>query len=79
MIKRFTKYYRPYIGIILLDLFCASLSIVCELIFPLIVRYITNVALKNEQLLLMSTVLRLGGAYLFLRIGGRGSRHGRAA
>ncbi len=68
MIKRFTKYYRPYIGIILLDLFCASLSTVCELIFPLIVRYITNVALKNEQLLLMSTVLRLGGAYLFLRI-----------
>ena len=68
MIKRFTKYYRPYIGIILIDLFCASLSTVCELIFPLIVRYITNVALKNEQLLLMSTVLRLGGAYLFLRI-----------
>lgn len=68
MIKRFSAYYKPYILIIIVDLLCAALSTVCELVFPLIVRYITQTALQGEHLLLMSTVLRLGAVYLFLRI-----------
>ena len=68
MLKRFSAYYKPYIGIILLDLFCAALTTVCELVFPLIVRTITDTALTNAQNLLISTVLRLGGIYLFLRL-----------
>lgn len=68
MLKRFSAYYKPYILIIIIDLLCAALSTVCELVFPLIVRYITQTALQGEHLLLMSTVLRLGAVYLFLRI-----------
>ncbi|MBE7032310.1 MAG: ABC transporter ATP-binding protein [Ruminococcaceae bacterium] len=68
MFKRFSVYYKPYIGIIIFDLICAALTTVCELVFPMIVRTITNAASLDGQALLVSTVLRLGGLYLFLRI-----------
>ena len=68
MFKRFSVYYKPYIGIIIFDLICAALSTVCELVFPMIVRTITNATSLDGQALLVSTVLRLGGLYLFLRI-----------
>lgn len=61
MFKRFSKYYKPYIWIIIIDLLCAALSTACELAFPMIVRKITNIAMSAGQTLLVSTVLRLGG------------------
>ena len=64
----FYKYYRPYIKIVIIDLICAMLTTVCELVFPMMVRYITDTALTGAQELLMSSVLRIGGAYLFLRL-----------
>ncbi len=68
MLKKFSAYYKPYIFVIIADLLCAALSTVCELVFPMIVRYITNTALSGGHALLLSTVLRLGGVYLFLRV-----------
>ena len=64
----FTKYFKPYVAVIILDLLCASLSTVCELVLPMIVRYITNTALSGTTELLVSTVLRMGALYLFLRL-----------
>ncbi len=68
MFRRFSHYYKPYIGLIILDLLCAVFTTVCELVFPLIVRKITNTAMDGATELLLSTVLRLGGLYLFLRL-----------
>ena len=68
MFRKFLKYYKPYVWVIAADLLCAALSTVCELVFPMIVRYITNTAVTDGAALLMSTVLRLGALYLFLRI-----------
>ena len=68
MFRRFSRYYKPYIGLIILDLLCAVITTICELVFPLIVRKITNTAMDGATELLLSTVLRLGGIYLFLRI-----------
>ncbi len=68
MLRKFSHYYKPYIGIILFDLFCAAVSTICELVFPMIVRHITNTALVGTTSMLLSSVLRLGGIYLFLRI-----------
>ncbi len=68
MFRKFVKYYKPYIFIVIADLFCAVLSTLCELIFPLIVRYITETALSSGTALMLSAVLRLGAFYLFLRI-----------
>ena len=41
LVKRFAPYFKKYRWILTLDLFCAALTTVCEMVFPLIVRYIT--------------------------------------
>lgn len=66
--KAFLPYYKPYVGLIIIDLLCAAISTICELVFPMIVRFITNQAIGGAAELLLPTVLRLGGLYLFLRI-----------
>ena len=68
MLRKFAHYYKPYIAIIIFDLLCAAFTTVCELAFPMIVREITNTALNSSASVLLSTVLRLGGIYLFLRL-----------
>lgn len=67
-IKSFSKYYKPYVGIIILDLLCASLSTVCELVLPMIIRYITNTAMSSGAMLTASIVIKLTAMYLFLKI-----------
>ena len=67
-LRRFAPYYKPYIVLITLDLLCATITTVCELILPLIVRYITNTAISGTAALTMKTVLSLGGIYLFLKL-----------
>ena len=66
-LKFFSKYYKPYIGIVILDLLCACLTTVCELVLPMIVRHITGAA-ETGTALLISTVLKMGALYLFLRV-----------
>ena len=63
----FVHYYKPYIGLIILDLICAAFSTVCELVLPLIVRHITGNALNGAMPALVS-VLRLGAAYMALKL-----------
>lgn len=50
------------------DLVCAALSTVCELVLPMIMRYITNTGLTDLQALTVQVVLRIGLLYLVLRI-----------
>ena len=66
-LKFFGKYYKPYIGIVILDLLCACLTTVCELVLPMIVRYITHEAERGSTLLI-ATILKMGAVYLFLRL-----------
>ena len=47
LLKRFVPYYKKYVRIMVFDLLCASLTTVCELVLPLILRYITNQGLKD--------------------------------
>lgn len=65
---RFCKYYKPYLWILVLDLLCASVSAVCEMVFPMLVRKITGETLLGPQAMLMETVIRIGLFYLFLRL-----------
>lgn len=51
-----------------LDLFCAALTTICDLVLPLIVRYITNMGSTNLSALTISMVLKLGALYVVLRI-----------
>ncbi len=68
LFKVFLPYFRPYLPVLLLDLFCAALTTVCDLVLPLIVRYITSMGANNLAALTVSTVLRLGALYVALRI-----------
>ncbi|NCB41469.1 MAG: ABC transporter ATP-binding protein [Clostridia bacterium] len=68
LIKRFIPYFKKYRGVLLLDLFCAALTTICELVLPLIVRYITNMGMNNLAGLTVQTVLWVGVAYLALRL-----------
>ena len=66
--KKFAHYYKPYIGLILLDLLCAGVSAGCELVLPLIVRRITGEALAGQAGNVIEAVMRLGLLYLALRL-----------
>ena len=68
LIKRFLPYYKKYKWVMVLDLFCAALTTLCELILPLIVREITDGATAVPMTLTVTLVLRLGALYLILRI-----------
>ena len=65
---RFLHYYKPYKLILAVDLTCAALSTVCEIVFPLIVRHITQSAQAGRFEGLLKTVAILCGLYLLLRI-----------
>ncbi len=67
-LRRFWPYMARYKHIIALDLLCAALTTICELVLPLIMRYITNQGINDLASLTAATVLRLGGLYLVLRI-----------
>ncbi len=68
LISRFLSYLKKYKGLMCLDLLCASLTTMCELIFPLIVRQITDFALSSPESLTIRFVVSCGFWYLILRI-----------
>ena len=68
LLSRFAPYYKPHMGTLCMDLFCAALTTICELVLPLIMRYITNEGIRDLAALSVKTILMLGALYLVLRI-----------
>ena len=68
LFARFLPYFKKYKWLVALDLLCASLTIVCEIVLPLIVSFITDTGANNLEALTVSLILRLGALYLLLRI-----------
>ncbi len=68
LFKYFLPYFRPYLPVLALDLFCAALTTACDLVLPMIVRYITNMGATNLAGLTVATVVRLGALYVALRV-----------
>lgn len=68
LVRRFLPYFKKYRGILIFDLICASLTTVCDLVFPLIVRRITDLGISDPASLTVSLILRLGSLYLILRL-----------
>lgn len=66
--RRFIPYFKKYRKTLIMDLFCAALTTVCELVLPLIMRYITNEGLRDLAALSVQTIVTLGVIYLVLRI-----------
>ena len=44
LLRRFLPYYKKYWTVVVIDLFCAGLTTICEMVLPMIIRYITNTA-----------------------------------
>lgn len=68
LFRRFLPYFKPYWRTLALDLFCAGLTTGCEMVLPMIMRYITNEGLRDAAALSMRTVGALAGIYLLLRV-----------
>lgn len=68
LFRRFLPYYKKYRKTLVFDLFCAALTTVCELVLPLIMRYITNEGINDLANLSVEIIVRLGALYLILRI-----------
>ena len=68
LLRRFLPYYKKYLYIVVIDLFCAGLTTICELVLPMIMRYITNTGMSDLASLTVSVIIRLGVLYLGLRV-----------
>ncbi|MCM1184641.1 MAG: ABC transporter ATP-binding protein/permease [Roseburia sp.] len=68
LIWRFLPYFKPYRKTLYLDLFCAALTTICEVVLPLIIRQITNTALADVALLTARMIIGLALTYFVLRI-----------
>ena len=68
LLKRFVPYYKKYTNIMVMDLVCASLTTICEMVLPLILRFITNQGLKDISLLTVRTIIGIGVIYFGLRV-----------
>ena len=68
ILKRFLPYYKKYRFIMFADLLCASLTTICELVLPMIVREITSAATSETVKLTAELIIRCALLYLVLRI-----------
>ena len=68
LLRRFWPYLKKYKRILVFDLFCAALTTLCDMVLPLIMRFLTNTATTDASLLTAGLVLRLGLIYLVLRV-----------
>ena len=68
LLLRFWPYLKKYRKTIALDLFCAALTCLCDLVLPLILRTITNTAIENVEALTAGFIGKLALLYLLLRL-----------
>ncbi len=68
LLKRFIPYYKQHQKTLYLDLFCASLTTICEMVLPLIMRYITNAGINQLATLTTKLILQMGVLYFALRV-----------
>ncbi|MBQ7859779.1 MAG: ABC transporter ATP-binding protein [Faecalibacterium sp.] len=68
LIRRFWPYERKYWKTMVLDLFCAALTCLCELVLPLLLRTITDTAINDLAALTTGLVLKMAALYLVLRL-----------
>lgn len=67
----FIKYYKPYQGLFLLDLLCAVLIVIIDLIYPTITRNLLNNVIPNKNIQLIITLgIILFSLYIFHMIFG---------
>ncbi len=59
-LKKMAGYYKPYMGIFLLDMFFAFLASIISLVIPLVVRYVTIGVVAMESDIAVNRILLIG-------------------
>ena len=68
LIRRFLPYLAKYKKVLFIDLFCAALTTMCDIILPKIMSTITNSAMGVGITLTAQIVLKLAALYFVLRV-----------
>lgn len=68
LLKRFLPYFKKHKGVLIMDLFCAALTTVCELVLPMIIRHITNTGVNDLASLTIGLIGKMSLLYLALRV-----------
>ncbi len=68
LVGRILPYFKPYRKTLAIDLFCASLTTVCEIILPMIIRKITNTAIEDFASITVSMICSLALLYFVFRV-----------
>ena len=63
----FFPYFRKHKRVVILDLFCASLTTLNEIVLPMLVRNITSVAIESPADLTLRLILTSAALYAFLK------------
>jgi ATP-binding cassette subfamily B protein len=66
LIKKFIPYYKPYIGVFLFDLFCATVLSVIDLVFPQFIRILRETLFLEEPEIIMKRIWIIGLMLLLL-------------
>ena len=68
LLKRFIPYLWKYKRILFMDLFCASLTTLCDIVLPRIMSQLTNTAMYDPLSLTVELVGKMAFFYIILRI-----------
>ena len=68
LLKRFVPYLWKYKRILFMDLFCASLTTLCDIVLPRIMSQLTNTAMYDPLSLTVELVVKMAFFYIILRI-----------
>ena len=66
LIKKFIPYYKPYIGVFLFDLFCATVLSIIDLVFPQFIRILRETLFLEEPEIIMKRIWIIGFLLLVL-------------
>ena len=66
--KHFFPYFSKHKAVLALDLFCAALTTLCEIVLPMIVREITSIATDDISKLTLELILSLAAVYALLKV-----------
>ncbi len=68
LLKRFIPYLMKYKKILFMDLFCASLTTLCDIVLPRIMSQLTNTAMYEPLSLTVNLVAKMAILYIVLRL-----------
>lgn len=68
LLGRFRPYFKRYKGILLLDLFCASLTTGSEMILPLILRHLANLGMQGAGLLTAEAIVKCSVLFASIKL-----------